>query len=362
MKRSDEAGNWAAQRDRIIGLGEGSLRKSYYPALRRNLAELQMLLGAIEQTAEGVVICNRAGTIEFVNPAMCAMTGYSADQLIGATPRLYRSEATPRDTHMAMWAVLTAGEPWRGELCNRRRTGEPYWVRLSITPIRDEGGTITHFVGINEDVTERRRAEERQKRLIDELNHRVKNTLAEIQSLASLSLSTAESPEAFRREFQGRLLALSRTHNLLNLSAWGATSLRAVLESAVDPAASGVADRIDMRGDDLPLTPNAAVFLGMVFHELAGNAVRFGALSAPGGRVAVTWAAAFVSGRRVLSLEWAEHGGPVLPPPARRGFGRQLLERGVAHQLGGTTMLDFRPEGLSCRFELPLDRLQADEA
>jgi PAS domain S-box-containing protein len=351
---SDDQEDWDASRDRIIGLGERSVHKNYYPALRRNMADLHKLMLAIEQTTVGIVICNRAGVIEFANPAMYTMTGYSVEEVVGQTPRLYRSAATPPEVYREMWAMLAAGQPWRGELLNRRKNGTTYWSRLSITPIRDQTGAITDFVGINEDITERVQAEERQKLLVDELNHRVKNTLAVAQAIAAQTLRTAPTPQAFCEEFEGRLRTLSQAHNLLNRSAWSGASFRDLLGQELAPYAVADPGRFAMTGDDIQVTPNAAVTLSMAFHELATNAAKYGAFSVPSGRVAVDWEVA--SGR--FHLKWQERGGPPTGAPRRKGFGVSLLERGLAHQLGGMVRFDFAPDGVRCLMDLPLDRLE----
>lgn len=354
MKRSDDDANWESARDRIIGLGERSVHKNYYPALRRNMADLQKLLLAVEQTTVGMIICNLAGDIEFVNPAMCAMTGFSSDELVGAKPRLYRSGTTPTTIYAEMWGRLKAGLPWRGDLLNQRKDGTTFWDRLSITPMRDDNGTISHFVGINEDITERVQAEERQKLLVDELNHRVKNTLALTQAIAAQTLRTAESPQDFCRQFEARLHNLSQTHNLLNHTGWSGAALSAVLGAELAPYAELETPRFAITGDEVLLSPNSAVTLGMAFHELASNSAKYGAFSHPRGHIEVDW---LRSADDRLRLRWQERGGPPVQTPRRRGFGISLLERGLAYQLGGRVQLEFQPEGIRCLMDLPLTRL-----
>lgn len=357
VKPSDDGTDWDALRDRVIGLGERSVHKNYYPALRRNAAHLQKLMQAIEQTTVGVVICDRRGVIEFANPALCAMTGFGVDELVGRTPRLYRSPETSPETYRAMWQALEAGLPWRGELKNRRKDGSHYWSRLLITPVREDSGAVSHFVGINEDITERVRAEERQKQLVDELNHRVKNTLAVVQALAGHTLRSADNPAEFCVRFESRLQTLSRTHDVLNESAWGGAQLREVLQQVLMPYDEAAGGRLTMSGADFLISPNSAVTLGLAFHELATNAARYGALAEPGGRIHIAWSLS----PALFHLDWLETGGPPAVAPSRRGFGLVLLERGVPHQLGGKVRLDFGPGGLSCRMDLPFDRVVAHD-
>ncbi len=158
-KPSDDDAEWLARRDSIIGLGERSVHKNYYPALRRNLSELKKLLEAVEQTTNGILICNHTGIIEYANPAMCAITGYQAGELIGRTPRLFWSDATPPSLYGDVFRTLAAGNPWQGELRHRRKSGTDFWNRVSITPVRDDAGAITHTIAVNEDISARKQAE-----------------------------------------------------------------------------------------------------------------------------------------------------------------------------------------------------------
>jgi PAS domain S-box-containing protein len=234
-------------------------------------------------------------------------------------------------------------------------------VRGRAAQTADHGG-VRRMAGISLDVTERKRAEERQRLLLNELNHRVKNTLATVQSIASQTLRSADTADAFRDAFEARLMALSQTHNLLTDQNWEGASLHDILAMELTPHAGRHSDggaRFLLDSDrDVRLTPKAAVALGMAVHELATNALKHGALSSPDGRVTVR---ALSKDRDHLSLEWIESGGPPVSPPARRGFGGRLLERGLAAELAGRVKLDYNPDGLSCRMELPLHALEPKE-
>jgi PAS domain S-box-containing protein len=204
------------------------------------------------------------------------------------------------------------------------------------------------------DLTERREAELRQKILVDELNHRVKNTLATVQSVCAQTLRSAASPEAFQREFNDRLCALSQTHNVLNQSGWRGASLREILETVLAPHRQAADMRFDIRGDDVRLGPASAVTLGMAFHELATNALKYGALSTPSGRISV----AFEAASERLEIVWQEFGGPVVQAPGRRGFGSRLIERSLPAQLHGEVHLDFLPQGVRCEMNASLDEIR----
>ncbi|MDQ4061171.1 MAG: PAS domain-containing protein, partial [Pseudomonadota bacterium] len=240
----------------------------------------------------------------------------------------------------------------------RPEDGRQVWVAANGRASYGRDGRVLGMTGLVQDVTERKRAEERQQLLLHELNHRVKNTLATVQSIAAQTLRNAASPAAFRETFEARLMALSQAHNLLTAGHWQGASLRALLEQEFAPYADEVrtgVPRFGLDGPDLQLGPKAAVALGMAFHELATNAAKYGALSTESGRVEVLWRTRETESGRHLDLAWAESGGPPVAPPMRRGFGSRLVERGVAAELGGAVRLDFDPAGLRCEMEIPLN-------
>lgn len=216
-----------------------------------------------------------------------------------------------------------------------------------------------------QEVEERRLAAERQRMLLNELNHRVKNTLASVQSIARQSLINADNVEGFRDAFEARLMALSQTHNLLTAENWQGASLHDIFAAELRPhggGRQGGGPRFTLEGDrNLRLNPKAAVALGMAIHELATNALKYGALSTPSGHVALSSRLEGQEADRHLVIEWVESGGPSVSKPVRRGFGSRLLERGLAGELAGRVQLDYDPSGVSCRMELPLQDLESSE-
>jgi len=232
--------------------------------------------------------------------------------------------------------------------------GDPRWLhaRGRAAQAADDGGA-RRLAGVSLDITERKRAEERQKLLVNELNHRVKNSLATVQSIAAQTLRSSASPEFFREAFESRLVALSQTHDLLTRESWAGASLREVFD--VELHAMAGEDRVSFAYEaDVRLNPKAAVALGMGIHELATNAAKYGALSTPAGHVAVSW----TIDQNLLRLTWVESGGPSVTPPARRGFGARLLERGLAAELSGGVELTYDAAGLVCQMALPLRALE----
>jgi PAS domain S-box-containing protein len=261
----------------------------------------------------------------------------------------------------AIEAAISTGAEYDVEYRVTHPSGDVRWVhaRGRAAQTADQGG-VRRMAGVSLDITERKRAEERQRLLLNELNHRVKNTLATVQSIASQTLRSAPDVRAFRDAFESRLLALSQTHNLLTDRSWEAASLHDILRLELRPHAGGARFVLDS-DRDLRLTPKAAVALGMAIHELATNALKYGALSTPDGLVSVRSRVTQSSVGRVLVLEWIESGGPPVQKPKRRGFGGRLLEQGLAGELHGRVELDYRPEGLFCRIELPMHALEPTE-
>jgi two-component sensor histidine kinase len=194
---------------------------------------------------------------------------------------------------------------------------------------------------------------ERQNLLLAELSHRIKNTLATVLSIANQTLSRAESLEEFTRSFGGRIQALAAAHNLLTAVNWDVAALRVLVEQALQPYASSDGSNIQISGDEVLLRPSAALTFSLVLHELTTNAAKYGALQRPGGVVAVDCRVRSNDGSE-LCLHWAETGGPPVRPPVRRGFGLELIERSVAHELDGQVVLDYPVEGLSCDITVPL--------
>ena len=189
--------------------------------------------------------------------------------------------------------------------------------------------------------------------LINELNHRVKNTLAIVQNIAAQTVRAERPAREVRAEFESRLMALAAAHNLIIEAAWSAVRVSHLLAATIRPfAQAGGVTRFDLEGPDVDLGSKAAVAFALAVHELCTNAAKYGSLSAPGGTVRVRWWLEPAAKGPRLRLTWLEEGGPPVRPPSRRGFGSRLLERGLATELQGQVRLDFRREGLVCEMDL----------
>lgn len=229
--------------------------------------------------------------------------------------------------------------------------GSHHWLLLradlDVTPGPDNTRSIK-ATGVAFEITERKLWEERQRLLINELNHRVKNTLATVQSIAVQSfreMGAGDNPSF--TAFQERLFALSRAHDLLTRDNWEGAELREIIEEVIEPYCRRSSTRCHVSGPRLRLAPNMALALSMTVHELATNAAKYGALSVPGGDVSITWSLEHGSAG-YLTLRWEERGGPSVVQPKHKGFGTRLIERSLAQELSGEVNLTFAPTGVVC--------------
>jgi two-component sensor histidine kinase len=207
------------------------------------------------------------------------------------------------------------------------------------------------------DAVEHEVAERLQRLLLEELHHRVKNTLATVIAITSQSLRTAESLDHGRETIEGRLIALGRAHDLLLQSNWASAKLTDVVRSAIEPYETQGAERFVVQGANIEVGSGAVLTFAMALNELCTNAVKYGALSNAEGHVEIT--AALDEGAQRFKLTWAEKGGPAVKEPTRRSFGTRLIEHTLAGQLHGEARLRFEPAGVICEFDIPLAHLRA---
>ena len=322
-------------------------------ALRDSEARMKAIF---DSAVDGIVTINERGSIETLNPAAQAIFGYTTDELMGQNvkilmPEPYRGEHDQylrNYRHTKQRKIIGIGR----EVVGRRKDGSEFPLDLSVSEVML--GDRRLFTGLIRDITERKQAETHRNLLMAELSHRVKNTLATVISIAQKSFQDMGSLDEARASFEGRIRALAQTHSRLAETSWAGADLRAVIEDEVSPYRHGQGEDISLTGPELRLTPKSAIILGMAFHELATNAAKYGALSVADGRVDVTWGVSGPGGQ--LMISWVERGGPPVASPRRRGFGRFLLERGLAVELQGKVQLDFDPEGLHCVIALPSER------
>jgi PAS domain S-box-containing protein len=238
----------------------------------------------------------------------------------------------------------------RLQLTAMRADGSEFPVEVAITRISEEEPPV--FTGYIRDITESKKAEEQRELLLRELNHRVKNTLATVQSIAQQTARFTPDPKQFYEVFSARLISMSRVHDMLTSSSWAGAELRDIAERTLAPYHDRRADSIVLRGPALSLAVDTAILVGLALNELTTNAAKYGALSQPEGRVTITWRESH-NGGRFLVLDWHEEDGPPVQVPERSGFGTRLIET-VADRLHGKAKLEYAPDGLRCTLEFPL--------
>ncbi|HEY1475401.1 MAG TPA: PAS domain S-box protein [Pseudolabrys sp.] len=327
------------------------------------LVQEQRLAATYEHAAIGISEIAPDGRFLRVNEAICAITGYSREHLLAS--RLFaHTYPADADADREGFRKQVNGdlEFYSVEKRFNCKDGRIIWLSVRSSPVRAADGKLLYLVRVVQDITERKAAEQRQKLLIDELNHRVKNTLATVQSLASQTARGAPTPAVFRENFEGRLIALSKAHDQLTRHHWQNAELREVLSASIAPYIGGGPDRIVLRGEDFVLRQRAVLTLAMAFHELVTNAAKYGALSVPGGRIEIRWQVdrAASNGPATLRIDWVEQGGPAVAEPRKRGFGSKLIEGSIASELGGSARLAFEPVGLRCEIVIPLPAATID--
>jgi len=240
------------------------------------------------------------------------------------------------------------------------KTGEVRWHRLIVTPRQLANGSYV-WDGLQIDITDHKRAEEHLRLLVNELNHRVKNTLATVQSLAAQSFGWLGSQgdddlRAARSAFEARLFALARGHDVLTRENWEGANLSDILTEACAPYRTDATEcrRIEIEGPDLRVSPPVALSLSMTLHELFTNAFKYGALSNASGRIRISWSTPVVSTGQRLLMRWEERGGPPVEPPSRTGFGSRLIQKGLARELNGSAQIAFEPAGVICTIDVPV--------
>jgi two-component sensor histidine kinase/PAS domain-containing protein len=236
-----------------------------------------------------------------------------------------------------------------------RAEGNEVWLEETGRAEFDADGLYLRLRGLTRDITERKRAEERQRQLVHELDHRVKNVLASVATVAQRTGDGSTSVEEFLKGFDGRVQAMAHAHALLSRSRWQGARLADLVRNELAPWAQSGNTTID--GPDVLLAPAATQPVAIVLHELATNASKYGALTAPGGRISVRWRLGHNGGSAPpLVLEWIESGGPAVVPPSHTSYGTGAIRNLVPYELGGRVELAFVSEGVHCRVELPARR------
>lgn len=302
--------------------------------------------------------------IIFANDSFLTLTGYGRDGVLGHSFNFLMAQGADPKALAAVEAAFDGSHDYGSEVRYRRKDGSEFWAALFISPVRDEksGDVIQHFASFI-DLTRHKEEQAQSRMLIDELNHRVKNTLTTVQSIVAQALRNETDPEIIREAIESRLFALSRSHDLLTRENWESAGLHDVVRAALEPfgIANGRAERFWVKGKNVRFPPKAALALGIAFHELATNAAKYGAFSGETGCVRVEWTIKPAPEGDRLVLRWSEENGPPVKPSSKKGFGSRVIERGLAFELGGTSKLDFRPGGVVCTIDIPAPQLTGDD-
>jgi PAS domain S-box-containing protein len=320
--------------------------------LRESEQRLQWLASIVESSHDAIISKDICGTITTWNKAAELLFGYTSEEAIGRPITLL----IPPERHGEELSILERTS--RGEFIEnyetvrRRRDGSPVDVSLTISPVKNAEGKIVGASKIARDITMRKRAEARETMLMAELDHRVKNILAQVVVVARSTRDGSRSVDEFLQSLDGRIQSMAAAHMLLSQSGWHGVGVDALVRKLLAPYATD--SNMTISGTDVTLPAAEVQALTRVLHELVTNAAKHGALSIPGGQVLISWKRGTNGKAGYLAFEWHEVGGPPVPSGIQASYGTSLIRNLVPHELGGTTDLVFGADGVNCKLEFPI--------
>lgn len=345
----------------VARVGDG-FAVSFQDVTARKQAELRLLASEQRQRTilDGIVsmigLANPDGTLLEINEASVRLTGALSEDLIGCPiwehPAWSHTPAL-QDRLITAFAQAEAGSRMRFDAEIQDSRGRLIPVDVQLSPIVDETEKVTEIVLSAVDISERKRAEAHREMLLSELNHRVKNSLATVQAIAAHTLREAPTMDSFRGSFTGRLRAIAASHDLLVSTAQDSADISRLIRDQVTAYAPAEESRLELSGPPLVLGPQGAHAFGLILHELATNASKYGAFSNETGRLRICWSIEENGEQTDALIDWIEMDGPPVAPPSRKGFGSALIEQSLSHALGGKSNLVFDPKGLKAQFRLP---------
>jgi PAS domain S-box-containing protein len=325
-------------------------RRRSEAALRESEARFR---NVADQAPVMIWMTNTAGLCTYLNRQWYEFTGQTEAEGLGYG-WLDAVHPEDRPSSRDVFILSSAGrQPFRLDYRIRRHDGEYRWAIDTGTPRLGADGQFLGFIGSVLDISDRKRLEEHQSLLINELNHRVKNTLATVQAIALQTLRSGEVEAHVSQAFTARLIALAKAHDVLTRENWEGADLKAIIDDLIH-AHHGDDGRFGTSGPHVRLSPRVSLSLTMALHELSTNAMKHGALSNDSGRIALTWQTLGSGSATRLRLRWEERGGPPVAPPTRKGFGSRLLERGLSGELAGEVQITYDSRGLTCEIDIPL--------
>jgi PAS domain S-box-containing protein len=342
----------------VGGAGENHLSRSIAALTAKGLLRQRQFRDLLNALPAAIYTTDAEGHITYYNNAAAALWGtrpeIGSSQWCGSL-KLRWPDGTPMPREACPMAMaLKGGRTIRNaEAIAERPDGTYVPFLASPTPLYDDNGTLVGAVNMLMDITERKRAEAEQAVLMRELHHRVKNTLATVQAIMGSTARTAATVDDFKAALTGRIGSLARTHLLLSEDSARVT-FGQILRKELEPFDDGCGERIRMTGPDVELPQRLAVPLGMALHELTTNAAKHGALSVHAGKVDIGWTVRTESGRRTLTIDWVESGGPAVAKTPRRGFGARMLEIVLPGQIQARTRIDYPADGVRVHCAVPL--------
>ncbi len=312
--------------------------------------------------ADAVICTDEEGRILFFNRAAEQSFGYSADEVLGKDVELLLPQRYQAQHALSVrsFAVGKNGTNRlmgnQREVWGRRKNGEEFPSEAIVSRHSVDGRMILTVV--HRDIAERKEMENQREAIARELDHRIGNMISVVSSLVSLSAKSAESIGDLAQSLQDRLRALAATQTLLRQERNGKITLSELLLAELALYRSGDGSNVIIEGDLVVLCATALQPLALVFHELATNSAKYGAFSAPAGRVTIASECASDGDEHVFLIEWRETGGPPVKPPSRQGFGSTLIEQMIRRALRAEVSMDYRPEGLVCRMIFPRSRVE----
>jgi two-component system CheB/CheR fusion protein len=319
---------------------------------RKHAEEAAQHLASIVESADDAIISkNLDGIITSWNFASERLFGYLAEEIIGKSVRILIPANLQDEEDRIIERIRRGQRIEHYETVRQRKHGSLINVSLTVSPIKSANGKIVGASKIVRDITDRKRTEAQLSSLAREAEHRTKNVLATVQ--AAVHLTEADTPEAMKLAIEGRIHALAKVHSLFVATQWSGAELHSLVEQELAPYLSEGKERATIAGPEVLLPPSMAEAVGVVVHELATNAAKYGALSVAEGQISIAWA--FSSGGQLV-LRWIETKGPAANPPSRRGFGIRVAEKLIRNQPSGTIRFDWPPQGLHCEMTLAVPR------
>jgi two-component system CheB/CheR fusion protein len=341
----------------VITFVDISDRRKIEEAFSETERKIRQLKALIDLSREPIFVWDFDGGIIDWNRGCEELYGYARADAIGKRKEQLLRTEVPNSSFKALCQTLLEEGSWSGELRHKTKDGRTLTVESRLQLERLDRRRLV--LESTRDITVRKTLEQRQQLLLNELAHRVKNTLSVVQSIAHQTLRTTTSVKDFVDRFSGRLSALSTAHSLLVQSDWKGADLGALARVQLEPYISENPDRLRIEGEPVSLAPDLATPFGLVLHELATNAAKYGSLREEHGTVCVSWTLTPGNDHNMLTVIWREQDGPPVKAPERTGFGTSLIERGIPN---ATVTREYRHDGLVCTIKLPLHETRDDGA